>query len=57
MGIEVVFLILAVLVVAFGIGVIVVNRRRTGGWHHPQLPAPTFSETTRLEPPGCMVTP
>ena len=29
MGIEFVFLILAVLVVAFGIGVIVVNRRRT----------------------------
>ena len=29
MGIEVVFLILAVLVVAFGIGVVVVNRRRT----------------------------
>ena len=39
MGIEVVFLILAVLVVAFGIGVIVVNRRRTAaGTARPQPP-------------------
>src|SRR6056297_3899692 len=30
MGIEVIFLILAVLVVAFGIGVVVVNRRKAG---------------------------
>src|SRR6187200_1309763 len=39
MGIEVVFLILAVLVVAFGIGVVVVNRRRTAaGTPGPQRP-------------------
>ena len=39
MGIEVVFLILAVLVVAFGIGVVVVNRRRTAaGTARPQRP-------------------
>ena len=40
MGIEVVFLILAVLVVVFGIGVVVVNRRRTAsGTARPQRPA------------------
>jgi fused signal recognition particle receptor len=41
MGIEVLFLILAVLVVAFGIGVVVVNRRRTAaGAPGAQRPVP-----------------
>ncbi|MDG1784867.1 MAG: signal recognition particle-docking protein FtsY, partial [Ilumatobacter sp.] len=30
MGIEIIFLILAVLVIAFGVGVVVLNRRREG---------------------------
>ncbi len=38
MGIEVLFLILAVIVVAFGIGVVVVNRRRAGSARPPQRP-------------------
>ncbi|NND75645.1 MAG: signal recognition particle-docking protein FtsY [Ilumatobacter sp.] len=38
MGIEVLFLILAVLVVAFGIGVVLVNRRRSGSALPPQRP-------------------
>ncbi len=48
MGIEVVFLILAVLVVAFGIGVIVVNRRRTAaGAARPQRPIPPATPPPR----------
>jgi fused signal recognition particle receptor len=46
MGFEIVFLILAVLVLAFGIGVVVVNRRRTGVG-----PAPTRGEPPRTPPP------
>ncbi len=41
MGFEVIFLILAVLVVAFGVGVILVNRRREAGTGRPPArPAP-----------------
>jgi len=45
MGIEVIFLILAVLVVAFGIGVVIVNRRKA------ERPAPPPSRTTRPAAP------
>ncbi len=45
MGIEVIFLILAILVVAFGIGVVVVNRRKVAGG------APPTSRTTRPAAP------
>jgi fused signal recognition particle receptor len=38
MGIEIIFLILAVLVVAFGVGVVVLNRRREGVQQPPTRP-------------------
>ena len=40
MGIEIVFLILAMLVIAFGIGVVVVGRRNTANRTPPNSPAP-----------------
>jgi fused signal recognition particle receptor len=40
MGIEIIFLILAVLVIAFGVGVVVLSRRREGARATPQRPAP-----------------
>ncbi len=57
MGIEVVFLILAVLVVAFGIGVVVVNRRRTAaGTAGPQRPvAPPTPPPQGPGAPGTLV--
>ena len=56
MGIEVVFLILAVLVVAFGIGVVVVNRRRTAaGTARPQRPTPPSTPPPRATGTGTAV--
>ncbi|MET0662479.1 MAG: signal recognition particle-docking protein FtsY [Ilumatobacteraceae bacterium] len=56
MGIEVVFLILAVLVVAFGIGVVVVNRRRTAaGTARPQRPIPPSTPPPRSPGAGTAV--
>jgi fused signal recognition particle receptor len=46
MGIEVIFLVLAVLVVAFGIGVVVVNRRNAAS-----SPTPTSRPTRPTAPP------
>ncbi len=50
MGIEIIFLILAVLVVAFGIGVVVLNRRREGVQQPPARPVapPTAAGSTLL---------
>ena len=49
MGIEIIFLILAVLVVAFGIGVVVLNRRREGVQQPPARPvAPPIAPGSTL---------
>ena len=44
MGIEIIFLILAVLVIAFGVGVIVFNRRREGAQAPPRTAAHTAAQ-------------
>ncbi len=52
MGIEIIFLILAVLVVAFGIGVVVLNRRREGVQQQPPArptAPPTEAGSTLVE--------
>ena len=49
MGIEIIFLILAVLVVTFGIGVVVLNRRREGVQQPPARPvAPPIAPGSTL---------
>ena len=53
MGFEVIFLILAVLVVVFGIGVVLVNRRRAGTLQPP--PQQQRSERTQPPPGGTLV--
>jgi hypothetical protein len=45
MGIEVIFLVLAILVVAFGIGVVIISRRNAGRG------TPPMSRTTRPAAP------
>lgn len=50
MGIEIVFLILAVLVLAFGIGVVVLNRRRSVGQPAPGRQAPTQARPRVAQP-------
>lgn len=53
MGIEVVFLILAVLVIAFGLGVVIVNRRRASVAAPPQRPSvPPSTRSTSPTPAG-----
>jgi fused signal recognition particle receptor len=51
MGIEIIFLILAVLVIAFGVGVVVLNRRREGVQQPPARPVapPTEAGSTLVE--------